>query len=127
MTKQTTTLEFQGQKIDHIFKNDQFWVAIKPICTALKINYSRAAETIRNDEILGQVSAVEHLVAADNRRRKMLCLPERYVYGWLFSIRSDNPYLKEYKKKMLRRPIHPFQRLHHPAPPHAARKSLDRE
>lgn len=99
MTNQTTTLEFQGQKIEHIFKNDQFWIAIKPICTALKINYSRAAETIRNDEILGQVSAVEHLVAADNKRRKMLCLPERYVYGWLFSIRSDNPYLKEYKKK----------------------------
>jgi prophage antirepressor-like protein len=42
MTKQTTTLEFQGQKIMITFQDGQHWVAIKPICRLLKWTYYRA-------------------------------------------------------------------------------------
>lgn len=28
----------------------------------------------------------------------MTCLPEKYIYGWLFSLRSDSPELIEYKR-----------------------------
>jgi hypothetical protein len=39
------------------------------------------------------------MVAADNRIREMVCLPEMFVYGWLFSINSDSPELIEYQLK----------------------------
>jgi hypothetical protein len=39
------------------------------------------------------------VVAADGRLREMLCLPEKYVYGWLFSINSESPELIEYQQK----------------------------
>ena len=97
MTNQTNTLEFNGQKMAYIFTEKQFWIAIKPICDALNVNYNRQAQNIRADEILGLLVAKQQLVAADNKRREMLCLPERYVYGWLFSIRSDSKALHEYK------------------------------
>lgn len=28
----------------------------------------------------------------------MVCLPEKYIYGWIFSLRSDSKELTEYKK-----------------------------
>jgi hypothetical protein len=34
-----------------------------------------------------------------NRLQEMVCLPEKYVYGWLFSIQSSSEKLKEYKKE----------------------------
>jgi len=98
MTK-TTSLEFQGQKMAYTFQDNQFWVAIKPICEALNVNYNRQFQNLKSDEILSQLFAKQQIVAADFKRREMICLPEKYIYGWLFSIRSDNPLLIEYKKK----------------------------
>jgi len=31
--------------------------------------------------------------------RNMTCLPEEYVYGWIFSIQSDSPELLQYKQE----------------------------
>ena len=39
------------------------------------------------------------MVGADNRIRKMVSLPEKYIYGWLFSINSSSEDLKNYKKE----------------------------
>lgn len=39
------------------------------------------------------------MVGADNRVRMMVSLPEKYIYGWLFSISSDNQLLHEFKIK----------------------------
>jgi hypothetical protein len=73
--------------------------AIKPICELLGIEYTRTFKNLKNDEILSQLLAEQPTVGADGKLRKMLCLPEKYIYGWLFSIRSDSPELKEYKLK----------------------------
>ncbi|MDB4919860.1 phage antirepressor N-terminal domain-containing protein [Mucilaginibacter sp.] len=77
----------------------QWWVAIKPICEALNVHYKHQAESIKEDVILGQLSRSQGMVAADGRLRNMTCLPEKYIYGWLFSIQSDSTGLIEYKKE----------------------------
>lgn len=38
-------------------------------------------------------------VPGDNQVREYICLPEEYVYGYVFSIRSDSPELIEYKRE----------------------------
>jgi hypothetical protein len=38
------------------------------------------------------------MVGADKKVRKMACLPEKWVYGWLINIQSSSPELQEYKK-----------------------------
>lgn len=90
-------LEFNGKNIFFQNVDGEFWIAIKPICESLDLEYTRQFKNIKDDEILSQLLAEQPMVGADNRIRKMVSLPEKYIYGWLFSIRSKAPQLKEYK------------------------------
>lgn len=92
-------LEFNGKSILFLHIDGQYWVAVKPICEALDINYKYQHEFVTKDEILGQLSRNFGMVGADNRLREMTCLPEKYIYGWLFSLNSSSPSLQEYKLK----------------------------
>lgn len=100
MEKKTAQfLEFNGKRINVLTADGQWWVAVKPICEALEIDFQAQHRSILTDEILGQLSSEQTMVAADGRLRKMTCLPEKYVYGWLFAIRSDSPGLLQYKRE----------------------------
>lgn len=90
-------LQFNGKSLYVLAKDGHTWIAVKPICEALGVNYNRQFQNLKDDEILGQLFAEQQMVAADGKLRQMVCLPEKYVYGWLFGIRSESPELKAYK------------------------------
>ena len=92
-------LQFNGKNILFVSIDGIFWVAIKPICEALKVNYNRTFKNLKSDKILNQLLANQPMVGADNKLRNMVALPEKYIYGWLFSISSDSDALHEYKLK----------------------------
>lgn len=92
-------LEFNGKRISLLLADGTWWIAIKPICEALNVKYESQFERIQSHKILGQLFRKHGMVAADNRLREMVCLPEMYVYGWLFSVNSDKPELVEYQHK----------------------------
>jgi len=91
-------LEFNGRNIFFIAKDGQYWVAIKPICEALNVDYIRQFKNLQTDNILSQLLSEQTMVAADNKFRKMVSLPEKFVYGWIFQIRSESPELLKYKR-----------------------------
>lgn len=66
------------------------YVPIKPICDAIGIAAEGQREKIQSDEILSSTAMLSMVVAADGKEREMLCLPLRYVYGWLFTINPKN-------------------------------------
>lgn len=90
-------LEFNGKNINVLAKDGQYWVALKPICEALEVDYEHQRKSIQNDEIMCQLPSIQTVVASDGKLREMLCLPERFIYGWLFSINSKSEELKKYK------------------------------
>lgn len=93
-------LEFNGKPINFTLTPDgQWWVAIRPICEALDIEYTRHFRNTKEDEVLGQLLTEQSMVAADGKLRSMACLPEKFIYGWLFSIRSDSPGLATFKRE----------------------------
>ncbi len=92
-------LEFNGKRISILLADGTWWVAIKPICEALNVDYEAQRKNIQSDEILSELPSEQTVVAADGKVRKMLCIPEMFVYGWLFSIRSESPELQTYKRK----------------------------
>jgi hypothetical protein len=54
---------------------------------------------MQDDRILGpRLSKQTILVSGDSQARKYVCIPERFVYGWIFSIRSDSEELWAYKE-----------------------------
>lgn len=95
----TNFLDFNGNQIYFTLSDGQYWIAIKPICDALDVEYTRIFKNLKKDNIFNQLLAEQPIVAADNRLRKMTCLPEKYIYGWLMSVRSESQALKEYKLK----------------------------
>jgi len=92
-------LEFNGKAILFLQVDGTYFVAIKPICEALGINYNRQYQNLKKDQILSQLFAVQQMVGADNKMRDMICFPEKFIYGWLFSIQSSSSELLEYKLK----------------------------
>ena len=90
-------LQFNGRNIYFQSENGITYIAIKPICEALEINYNRQFQNLKSHIILSQLFAKQQMVAADGKIREMICLPEFYVYGWIFSIQSDNEGLIKYQ------------------------------
>jgi hypothetical protein len=92
-------LEFNKSKVYFVSVNGVWWVAIKPICDALGVDYEGQRKNLQEDKILGQLPSIQTVVGADGRLRKMVCVPEFFVYGWIFSIQSKSDQLTDYKLK----------------------------
>lgn len=92
-------LEFNGKRITVLLADGTWWVALRPICDALRVDYHSQYKNIQEDEFLSRVLSKQTTHDASNRLQEMSCLPEKYVYGWLFSVRSESPDLRAYKLK----------------------------
>jgi len=90
-------LKFNGKNLVFLSVDGQYWIAIKPICESLGVNYNRQFQELKNDPIYSQLFAQKQMVAADGKMRKMVSLPEEFIYGWIMQIQSGSPELAEYK------------------------------
>tara|TARA_R110001592_G_scaffold74779_4_gene226863 strand:- start:2468 stop:3037 length:570 start_codon:yes stop_codon:yes gene_type:complete len=106
MDKHQKFLEFNGKNIVFLKVDGTYWIALRPICEALNIDVRRAREKAKNDPILGSVVSKQTLQIPVFRKdigsviqpKSMTCLPEKYIYGWIFSLNSDSPELIQYKR-----------------------------
>ena len=92
-------LQFNGRILYFMAIDGNYWIAIKPICDALGVEYTRAFKNLKQDEILGDALAKQPMHDVKNHLRSMVALPEKYIYGWLFSIRSGSDAFQNYKRK----------------------------
>ncbi|HCY40371.1 MAG TPA: hypothetical protein DHV48_03315 [Prolixibacteraceae bacterium] len=95
-------LQFKGKSICFTDQHGQYWIAIKPICQMLNVDYNRQFIMIKKDPILKENFWLQSSIAADNKIRLMVCLPEFFIYVWILAIRSSSPELLEYKKECYR-------------------------
>jgi prophage antirepressor-like protein len=92
-------LQFNGKTIYFQSYDGQFWIAIKPICEALNVNYNPQVLALKNDVFFKDAYTLQYMHDSSNRLQKMICLPEKYIYGWLLSINSSSQELRNYKKE----------------------------
>lgn len=93
-------LKFNGKTLVFLDKNGVYWIAIKPVCEALNVNYNRQYQNIRTNSILKAKFAKQQMqVPGQKQNRLYVCLPEQYIYGWIFSIKSENPDLDRFKEE----------------------------
>jgi len=90
-------LEFNGKTINFVAADGQYWIALKPICEALGVNWDRQYKNLKDDENLKAVYAIQPMQAPDNQMRNYVALPEFFIYGWIFQIQSASPKLLKYK------------------------------
>ncbi len=95
-------LEFEQRTISHIDLHGQFWIAIKPICAVLNVDYKTQFKNVKADPILRKAVGVQKVTAADYKQREMSCLPEFFIYVWILQIQSNSNELMEYKLECAR-------------------------
>lgn len=71
-------------------ENNDFYVPIKPICDAIGVAYQAQHAKLMEHEILGPTVTLSVMVAADGKKREMVCLPLEFIYGWIFTINTKN-------------------------------------
>jgi hypothetical protein len=90
-------LEFNGKTVYFLAANGTYWIAVKPLCEALGVDYEAQRKAIHRHPILSRAPSEQTVHDRSGRLQKMLCLPEKFVYGWLFSIESTKVDLSEYQ------------------------------
>ncbi len=95
----TKFLEFKGKNLLFVTKEGIYWIAIKPVCEVLGVDYIRQFKNISDDPILGPALSKQTMQVPGDQSRNMVCLPEHLIYGWIFSVKSESPELLEYKKE----------------------------
>lgn len=105
MNKHEKFLEFNGKKIIFLSVDGIYWIALKPICEALGVDYIRCFKNAKNDEILGPALSKQTIQVSKNGKlqgRNVTCIPEEFIYGWIFSLRSDSKELTAYRRTCYR-------------------------
>lgn len=96
-TAELPTINVNGRELVKVYADGRWWIAIKPICEVLKVDYEQQRKNLKEDEILSGVPCNHTVHDASNRKQEMVCIPERFIYGWLFGIQSKSEKLKAFK------------------------------
>lgn len=62
------------------------FIPIKPICELLGIDFSSQHKKLNREPFLNSTMVIMTTVGADKKDREMVCLPYKYIFGWLFKI-----------------------------------------
>jgi len=98
MNKHEEFLNFNGKSLSILKSDGNYWVALKPIADALNVNWNRLFQNIKEHKFYGRVFAIQQMHDSTNRLQKMVSLPERYVYGWIFQINSSSEELAKFQQ-----------------------------
>lgn len=82
----TQTVSFNNQSLITIEQNGVHYVAMKPICENIGIQWESQYNRIRRDDVLNSVIFIMNMTGSDNKNYQMICLPIEYLNGWLFGI-----------------------------------------
>lgn len=79
---------FKKFQINYFLKDETYYIAVKPICTAFGIDFSAQLKKLKNDPKFASGVASLAIPGADKKVQEMTCLPTEYLFGWLFTIDS---------------------------------------
>lgn len=88
MTNQIQTVNFHNQSLITLQKDGIAYVAMKPICENIGLNWDAQRQRISRDEVLAQ-GAVIITAPTKGGLQEMLCLPIHYLNGWLFGVDTN--------------------------------------
>lgn len=93
----TELIQFHGHDLVTIHENQGIFVALKPICDAIGLDWEGQRQRVRRDAVLSSVACMTQATGTDGKQYEMLCLPINKLNGWLFGVDANRvkPELKE--------------------------------
>ena len=101
--KNLPLLKFHDSEIIYSVIDGVYWIALKPVLDSLNIESDSLIRKTKKDSFLGSWTVAMTVQVAKNGQKQgrlMVCLPEKYIYGWLGFLTVDNPILNAYKEEM---------------------------
>lgn len=83
------TVPFHQQTLLAVEKDGKRWVAMKPICDAIGIDWRSQRKRLLRDEVLASVVVIMTTTGADGKQYEMLFIDIDYLNGWLFGIGAN--------------------------------------
>jgi hypothetical protein len=96
-----TEIEFYNNTLTAVEKDGQLFVAIKPICEAIGIDFEAQRQLINRDEVLCSVACMIKATGQDGKQYEMVTLPLDFLNGWLFKIDISRLKIDKSKKDTL--------------------------
>ncbi|MEE6041173.1 phage antirepressor N-terminal domain-containing protein [Avibacterium paragallinarum] len=82
---QLQTIQFYDRTLTTFEQNNVHYVAMKPICENIGLDWKAQYARIKRDEVLSQ-GMVIITIPSQGGEQQTLCLPIQYLNGWLFGI-----------------------------------------
>ncbi|NMA39099.1 MAG: hypothetical protein GX937_02870 [Lentisphaerae bacterium] len=82
-------IKFDKATIEVTTIDGQPHVVLKPIADALELDWDAQRRNIRQDPVLNSVTVITTATGADGKQYEMLCLPLKYLNGWLFKVNAN--------------------------------------
>lgn len=111
MQNQVKVIQFHGQTLSVIPQQNKLFVAIKPICENIGIEWHAQRQRIQRDEILNEGASML-LAPSAGGLQKTLCLPLDLLNGWLFGIDTNRFKNQQIKERVLQYKRECYQVLH---------------
>lgn len=86
MSSLNQVVEFNNQAVPVFFHNNKPYVAMRPICENIGLDWASQYSRIKRDEVLNSTVVIITTVAQDKKIREVVALPIGYLNGWLFGI-----------------------------------------
>lgn len=91
------TVNFHGSNLTIAEIDGKPFVALKPICDALTLNWVGQLQRAKRNPVLAQGMCITH-TPTNSGTQEMVCLPLSMLNGWLFGINANrvkNPAIRE--------------------------------
>ena len=105
-------VEFCGTALEGVIVDGKAYVAMKPIVEGMGLTWEPQFSKLRADEVLSSVVTEIVMTATDGKRYKMLCLPEDFLQGWLFTVKPGK-IKPELREKLVKYKRECYRVLHH--------------
>ncbi|MHA3052579.1 phage antirepressor N-terminal domain-containing protein [Acinetobacter sp. ANC 4640] len=79
-------VKFNNQDVPVFFHENKPYVAMKPICENIGLDWAAQAQKIKRHYVLNSTMVMITKVAQDGKNREMAALPIGYLNGWLMSV-----------------------------------------
>ena len=85
MNTQIQTVNFNGQTLSAFQQNGKFYVAMKPICENIGLDWAAQLQKIKRNYVLNK-GMVMITTPSNGGNQEMICLPLGYLNGWLMNV-----------------------------------------